>query len=414
MQESVEYDVAVIGGGPAGATSAALLAQQGHRVLLVEREKFPRYHIGESLITGCLPVVEELGLWDRLGQLGFTHKYGGTLLWGQTKGVWDFRFSDGGEYEHSYQVRRADFDALLLARARELGADVVEEATVKEVDFDGDRAIGFTYEPKGADAPVVVRAKMVVDASGQQRLLGRRLDMVEWQDELRNVAVWSYFQGTGRVEGENKEGDILIESRPAGWFWFIPLGDGTTSVGYVTRVKDLQDSGKTLEELFAAERAEALELKRLMADSRQVSGWRTARDWSYSCHRFTGPGWAVVGDSAAFVDPLFSTGVTLAMRGASDLAKAVDEALRNPEAADKAMAAYEDGYKDFFHQVVQFVMFFYNKMYKKEQYWNQAQNLVDPDKAQAPKNDFAALLSGLIGSAPKAGVMNKADKVLGH
>jgi flavin-dependent dehydrogenase len=401
------YDVVVIGGGPAGSSTAAQLARAGHRVLVLEREKFPRYHIGESLIPGCLDLVRDLGLWDRLEGLGFTKKYGGTLLWGATEGTWDFRFADGSDYEYSFQVRRADFDALLLTRARELGARVVEEATVKDVEFDGDRATGLVYTTKGSDEPVRVSSRFLVDASGQQRLLGRRLGLVDWHEDLRNVAVWSYFQGCDFIEGENRAGDVVVENmwqedQPPGWFWFIPLHDGTVSIGYVTRTALLQRSGLPPDQLFEQQLAASDEVKRLTRNATRASAYRTLRDWSYECTRFHGPGWAVVGDAAAFVDPLFSTGVTLAMRGARDLAPAVDQALRDPGQEADLLKAYEDGYREFLGHVLTFVRFFYNIKMHKEQYWEGAQTIVDPQKLQAPKIDFAVLLAGMTGIRPTA------------
>ncbi|MEU4999150.1 NAD(P)/FAD-dependent oxidoreductase [Streptomyces sp. NPDC021622] len=406
------YDVVVIGGGPAGSTTAALLAREGHRVLLLEKEKFPRYHIGESLIPGCLGVVEELGLWDRLEQLGFTKKYGGTLLWGATDGTWDFRFSDGSGYDYSFQARRADFDALLLTRARELGADVVEEATVKDILFDGDRATGLLYTVKGRDEPVRITSRMIVDASGQGRVMGRRLDLVEWHEDLRNVAVWSYFQGCGRIS-EEKAGDIVVENmwqdeNPPGWFWFIPLSDGTVSIGYVTRTALLKESGLSTDQLFEKELAASVEVRKLTADATRVSAYRTLRDWSYECNKFHGPGWAIVGDAAAFVDPLFSTGVTLAMRGALSLSTAVDTALREPAKEAELLKEYEDNYRTFLGHVLDFVRFFYNVKMRKEQYWEGAQEIVDPERKMPPKIDFAALLSGITGQAPSEEILREA------
>ncbi|PZG18718.1 NAD(P)/FAD-dependent oxidoreductase [Nonomuraea aridisoli] len=387
-------DVVVIGAGPAGSSTAALLAEAGYQVLVIEREKFPRYHIGESLIPGCLPVVKDLGLTDRLEAMAFTKKYGGTLLWGKDEGTWEFRFADGTVYEYSYQVRRADFDSLLATRARELGAQVVEEATVKQVEFEGDRATGVAFTRKGKDEVERVKASIVVDASGQGRVLARQLGLVEWHEDLRNVAVWSYFQGHTLLEG-NKAGDILIEHRPDGWFWFIPLSDGTVSVGYVTRTSDLKESGLTPEQLFAREREASVEIRKLMASAEEVSAYRTIRDWSYTCTDFHGPGWVLVGDAAAFIDPLFSTGVTLAMRGARSVSKAVEEALRRPESEAKVLDIYEARYREFLSSILAFVRFFYDKNKHKEEYWAEAQELIDPNQVQAPHEDFSTLLSGL-------------------
>ena len=391
-----EYDVVVIGGGPGGSATAGLLAKRGHSVLVIEREKFPRYHIGESLITGLLPTLEELGLLDRLEALGFTKKYGGTLLWGKNQGTWGFRFTESALYDYAYQVRRADFDALLLGRARELGVTVLEEASVKAPVFEGDRVVGVTYTEKGSKEVHTARSRMLVDASGQTHLLGREFDLVQWHDDLRNIATWTYFQGCN-LYGGTKAGDIVAENRPSGWFWFIPLHDGTVSVGYVTPIDEYKASGKSLEELYFEEMAKTDEIKTLTAGAKRVSAFRNIKDWSYTCTRFHGPGWSLVGDAAAFIDPLLSTGVTLALRGARALAEAVDESLRNPEAEQEVLGWYEDGYRSFLDSVLDFVRFFYDRTKNKEDYWDRAQEQIDPNKLRPREMDFARMLSGLTG-----------------
>jgi flavin-dependent dehydrogenase len=396
IKSNDDFDVVVIGGGPGGSATAGLLAKRGHRVLVLEREKFPRYHIGESLITGSLPALEDLGLRDRLDKMGFTRKYGGTLLWGTNQGTWDFRFTEASNYEYAYQVRRADFDAVLLGRARELGAYVIEEATVKEPLFDGERITGIAYTQKGAEEKRTATCRLVVDASGQSHILGRRLDLVEWHDDLRNIAVWTYFQGCQRYGG-TRAGDIVTENRPSGWFWFIPLHDNTVSVGYVTPIEEFKKSGKTLEELFAAELSSAVEVKALTTGAFRVSGFRSIRDWSYTCRRFYGPGWALVGDAAAFIDPLLSTGVTLAIRGAYGLADAVDAVLADPRSEDQLLGRYEKNYREFLESLLDFVRFFYDRTKHKEDYWDKAQQTIDPLKLQPRKIDFATMLSGLTG-----------------
>jgi flavin-dependent dehydrogenase len=391
-----EFDVVVIGGGPGGSSAAGLLAKRNHRVLVLEREKFPRYHIGESLITGSMPTLEELGLRSRLDQMGFVKKYGGTLLWGKNQGTWDFRFAEAANYEHTYQVRRADFDSVLLARARELGATVLEEATVKHFLFEGDRICGVTYTVKGDQEPRTARCRLLVDASGQQHVLARHFDLVEWHDDLRNIAVWSYFQGCKRYGG-TRAGDTVTENRPNGWFWFIPLHDGTVSVGYVTPIDEYKKSGKSLEELFTSELAAAEEVRALTEGATRASAFRSIRDWSYTCKRFHGPGWALVGDAAAFIDPLLSTGVGLALRGSLGLAGALDAALRDPSCEEQVLARYEKDYRTFLNSLLAFVRFFYDRTRHKEEYWEKAQELLDPRRLRPRKIDFATMLSGVSG-----------------
>lgn len=389
-----DFDVVVIGGGPGGSATAGLLAKQGHRVLVIEREKFPRYHIGESLITGTIPTLDDLGLRDRLDQMGFTRKYGGTLLWGKSQGTWDFRFTESSNYEYSFQVRRADFDALLLARARELGAYVIEEATVKEPMFEGDRIVGVSYAQKGSPETRTATCRMLVDASGQSHILGRRFDLVEWHEDLRNVAVWTYFQGCN-LYGGTRAGDTVTENRPSGWFWFIPLSDNTVSVGYVTPIDELKKSGLSPEELYLAELGKAQEVRALTDGATRVSGFRTIRDWSYTCRRFHGPGWALVGDAAAFIDPLLSTGVTLALRGAHGLADTIDATLRDPASEERMLGQYEKNYREFLDSLLEFVRFFYDRTKHKEEYWDKAQQSLDPKRLRPRKVDFATMLSGL-------------------
>src|SRR3569833_3966571 len=222
MADKEHFDVVVIGGGPGGAATAGWLAQQGHKVLVLEKEKFPRYHIGESLITGSLPTIEALGLRDRLDKMGYGRKYGGTLMWGRNQGAWDFRFTEASEYEYTFQVRRADFDSVLLGRARELGALVIEEATDQAVLIKGERAVGVRFQRKGDAEPTTVGSTLVIDASGQQHLLPRKLDLIEYHNDLRNIAVWAYFQTCNRYSGL-WWGVLLSVFRPHGWFWFFLL-----------------------------------------------------------------------------------------------------------------------------------------------------------------------------------------------
>ncbi|GAB3159488.1 NAD(P)/FAD-dependent oxidoreductase [Amycolatopsis sp. NPDC004378] len=390
------YDVVVIGGGPGGAATAGLLAGMGHRVLVLEREKFPRYHIGESLITGALPTLDDLGLLKRLDDMGFTKKYGGTLLWGKNQGTWGFRFTESALYDYAYQVRRADFDALVLGRARELGAKVLEEVTVREPIFDGERMVGVTYAEKGSKETTEARAKFVIDASGQNHVLAKHFDTVVWHDDLRNIATWTYWQGCNRYSG-TKAGDIISENRPTGWFWFIPLHDGTVSVGYVTPLEEYQKSGKSLEELYFEELGKTEEVSTLVKGATRASGFRNIRDWSYTAERFHGPGWALVGDAAAFVDPLLSTGVTLALRGARALADALDGVLQDPSSENELLGLYEESYRTFLDSVLDFVRFFYDRTKNKEDYWDKAQEQIDPNKLRPRETDFATMLSGLTG-----------------
>jgi flavin-dependent dehydrogenase len=392
------FDVVVIGGGPAGATLAGLLAQKNRSVLILERERFPRYHIGESLIPGFMRAMEQLGLSERLEARGFEKKHGGTLVWGAQKIPWGFSFIEGSPYKYSYHVRRADLDSMILDRARELGAQVLEEATVKDVIEENGRVTGVTYNVRGSEAPAhEVRASLVIDASGQARVIGRKFATVNWHEDMRNVAVWTYFDNCDRLPGDEYT-NILIEGLVDGWFWGIPIDKATMSVGYVTS-SEVAANG-SLEDLFTTRCGESTQLKELLRDARQSGGFRTARDWSYTCDRFHGPGWALVGDSAAFVDPLFSTGVALATLAGSALSGIVDAILDHPEIEEKALERYATAYLAFFNEIRTFVGKFYDRSKQKEFYWEQAQTIVDPKRERDPRADFVTLVSGLSGRHP--------------
>ncbi|WP_327309896.1 NAD(P)/FAD-dependent oxidoreductase (plasmid) [Streptomyces sp. NBC_01298] len=393
---SDDFDVIVIGGGPAGATTAALLAKRGHRVLVLDRERFPRYHVGESLIPGVMVPMEELGLVERMEAKGFERKYGGTLVWGNNEVPWNFSFTTGGRIEYAYHTRRADLDALILDRARELGAFVVEDATVKDTIEEDGRVVGIRYALRGLNGTQEARARLIVDASGQARVLGRKYSEINWNDQLRNVAVWTYFDNCHRLPGKEWS-NILIEGTKDGWFWGIPIDKGVFSVGYVTRSALASESDQSLEDLFQAEIQNTSKLKDLLRDATPAAGYRSARDWSYTNENFHGNGWVLVGDAAAFVDPLFSTGVALATLAASTLSKVLDKILKHPEIEEKALDRYSTAYQDFFHDIRRFVEGFYDRSKSKGFYFNMAQDMIDPDKKDDAEVDFVKLISGLSG-----------------
>jgi FAD-dependent halogenase len=391
-----QYDVIVVGGGPAGSTAGALLAKRGHRVLLLEREKFPRYHIGESLVPGMLPILRELGLADRAEKYGYVQKNGITLVWGRNHEPWTVHFGEAGPFEHAYQVCRAEFDNMLLQNARACGVTVLEEARVRDFLFDGDRCAGVAYTQAGGDGSTEARARMVVDASGQSQLLARKMNWLEWDDQLKNIAVWAYFQGGKLYEGRNA-GNILVENMGEGWLWVIPLHDGTQSVGWVTSTENVRNHESNLGGLLMEKISASHEAIKLLAPAKRASAIHTARDWSYKCTRMQGPGFLLVGDAGGFVDPLFSTGVFLAMNGASLAAQTIAGALAAPEKEAALRDRYETGYKKFLDIVFSFVHYFYDASRDKEQYWEKARTLVDPIAKMSQRQDFVYLISGLGG-----------------
>jgi len=394
-----QYDVIVVGGGPGGTTVSGLLSKWGRRVLLLEKEKFPRYHIGESLVPGMIPVVEELGATRVVEELGAVKKYGISLLWGENPEPWEIRFDEISPFPHAYEVKRAEFDNLLLTHTRRLGTTVIEEASVREALFDGDRCIGVRYSLAHSDNVVDVHAPFIIDASGQAKIMARRFETVGWHSDLKNLAAWTYFQGGSRYAAQ-AAGNIVVEYKPPGWLWLIPFSDCTCGVGFVAPSAEYAATGLKPAAVLYQCIDEAREIKRLLKGAVEVSQVRTAKDWSYTCERMSGPGFIQVGDAAAFIDPLFSTGVMLAMKSASSAARAVNKILDEPELEASVRQSYEDGYRAFLDVVISFVRFFYDPSRKVAEYFEEARKLVDPMKHLEAREDFIAIVSGIVGARP--------------
>jgi FAD-dependent halogenase len=395
-----QYDVIVVGGGPAGTTASGLLSKWGRRVLLLEKEKFPRYHIGESLVPGVMPVIAELGATQIIEELGAVRKYGITMLWGENPEPWTVRFDEVSSlYPYVYEVKRAEFDNLLLAHTRRLGTTVIEEANVREALFEGDRCTGVRYSPVHSDDVIDVHAPFIIDASGQAKIMARHFETVGWHSDLKNLAAWTYFQGGSRYAAQ-AAGNIVIENRTPGWLWMIPFSDRTCSVGYVAPIEEFTASGLKPAAVLHQRIDEAREVKRLLAGAVEVSQVRTAKDWSYTCERMSGPGFVQAGDAAAFIDPLFSTGVMLAMRSASSAARAVNKILDKPDLEASISQSYEDEYRAFLDMVISFVRFFYDPSKKVVEYFEEARKLVDPTEHLKAREDFIILIAGLVGAHP--------------
>jgi FAD-dependent halogenase len=410
-----QYDVIVVGGGPAGTTASGLLSKWGRRVLLLEKEKFPRYHIGESLIPAVMPIIEELGATRVVEELGAIRKYGISLIWGENSEPWTIRFDEVSPYPYAYDVKRAEFDNLLLAHTRRLGTTVIEEVNVREALFEGDRCTGVRYSPVHSDDVIDVHAPFIIDASGQAKIMARRFEAVGWHSDLRNLAAWTYFQGGSRYDGQ-AAGNIVVESMPPGWLWLIPFSDHTCSVGYVAPIEEFTGSGLTPAVILHQCIDEAREIKRLLTGAVEVSQVRTAKDWSYTCERMSGPGFVQVGDAAAFIDPLFSTGVMLAMQSAASAARAVNNIRDEPDLEGSIRQSYEDKYRTFLDSVISFVRFFYDPSRKIFEYFDEARKLVDPMEHRQAREDFIFLVSGLsenpiMGSVPDAPVISTAATV---
>jgi flavin-dependent dehydrogenase len=355
-------DVLVIGGGPAGATTATLVAQQGHRVALLERERFPRYHIGESLIPETFWVLERLGMLSKLRGSRFVEKHSVQFITEQGKLSAPFYFVEHKPHESSqtWQVTRAEFDQVMLENARDQGVEAHEGIRVLEVLFDGERAVGvLAVDEDGVKHEI--KARVIVDAAGQSCLIQDRLGLRDWDPDLKKAAVWTYFRGAERASGRDEGATIIMQLQgKVGWFWYIPLQDDMVSVGVVAPFDYLFKgrASKELEKIFWEEVARCPGVQPRIANAECVAPYRAAKEYSYKSRQVSGDGWVLVGDAYGFLDPLYSSGILLALKSGALAADAINEGLAagNTSAAQlgKWGAGYSAGVERMRNLVIQF------------------------------------------------------------
>ncbi len=380
--------VLVIGGGPAGSTAATFLAREGFDVTLVERDVFPRYHIGESLLPSCLEILELTGARAKIEAYGFQRKGGGYFAWGKDAWVLDFAPL---RYPYSFQVVRSQFDQLLLEHAKSQGVKVFEGTEVRSLSFDGDRPRSAAWsQVVGGSDTGEISFDYLIDASGRAGVMAMHYQKDRhYHNAFQNVAMWGYWTGSGRMSFA-PEGAIANGAVPDGWLWGIPLHDGTMSVGLVlhkTTFKEKRQQFDSLEQIYL----DAIDSCPLIADlvksGKLVTNVRTEQDYSYIARSLTGPGYFLIGDAACFIDPLLSTGVHLATHSAMLCAASVASILRGDVAEQQAMAFFEQSYRQTYLRLMAIVSGMYQQYDGKETYFWQAQQLTHHDY-----NDNSAMM----------------------
>jgi flavin-dependent dehydrogenase len=344
--EERQTDVVVIGGGPGGSTASTLVAKAGRRVELFERDHFPRFHIGESLIPETYWVLERLDMLPKMKGSHFVKKYSVQFVNRRGQLSEPFYFVDHKPHEASqtWQVRRSEFDHIMLNNAREHGVTVHEGARVLEVLFEGKRAVGVRVKMPD-DSERIVRSKVVVDASGQSSLLMDRLGLREWDPVLKKAALWTYWKGAHRDAGRDEGATIVIQTEgKKGWFWYIPLHDDIVSVGVVADHDYLfanRDS-REFEDIYFEEVARCPGLQPRIAKATRCDIFRAQKEYTYRSKQAAGDGWVLVGDAFGFLDPLYSSGVLLALTSGSMAADAINDGFEKGDLSEAQLRRWEE------------------------------------------------------------------------
>ena len=342
MKDTQEYDVIVIGAGPAGSTAAALLADAGWRVLVLEKEKFPRYRVGESLMPYCYFTLERLGVISQIKASHFPKKYSVQFVRTDGRVSQPFYFFQHLEHEASttWQVMRSEFDQILLENARAKGALVREQTRVIEMLREDGAVVGVSAVGKEGEKSVL-RAPVTVDASGRDALtMARQGWRVREDSRLNKIAIWTYYKGAMRDPGLDEGATTVAYLPEKGWFWYIPLPADTVSVGVVAEKDYFYQETRDPEAIFNREVENNRWIKKHLARGERCAEFRVTGEYSYRSKYCAAEGLVLAGDAFAFLDPVFSSGVFLALRGGELAADAIDAALRQGDVSAGQFLAY--------------------------------------------------------------------------
>ena len=363
------YDVVVIGGGPGGSTVATLLADAGRKVLLVERGRFPRFHIGESLMPESYWTFKRLGMLPKMKASRFVKKYSVQFTNASGKDSAPFYFDEMNPHECSqtWQVVRSEFDQMMLQNAAEHGAEVWHDANVQDVIFEPaendtlPRATGVIVNRKGESA-ARINAKVVIDATGTSALLSKKLGIREPDPQLRKASLFAHYKGAKRDEGKNEGATLVLSTADHdGWFWYIPLPDDVVSVGVVGDVDRLITSRKNPEQTLDEEIQNCRGLDGRMTEAVRVSPVHVLSDFSWRANRCAGEGWVLVGDAFGFLDPIYSSGVFLALKSGEMAADAINQAFEKQDFSGTQLGKWGQDLSDGMHLMRKLVYAFYTR-----------------------------------------------------
>lgn len=353
--------VLVLGGGPAGSTTATLLAQHGLSVRLFEREKISQFQVGESLMPDTYWTFRRLGLLDKLQTSHFVKKHSVQFVSATGKESQPFFFFENNPHECSqtWQVVRSEFDQLMLENAREHGVDVQQSVRVRDVNFDGDRvkSVKLQYEDGHEEEQ---SASVIVDATGQSSMIANRLKLREPDPLLKKASIWTYFKGAFRDEGLNEGATLVLQTADrSGWFWYIPLPNDIVSMGVVSSLDNLFKGRGNHEQIYAEELENCPAAKRRIEGSERVTDYYSTKDFSYRCNRIAGENWVLVGDAFGFLDPIYSSGVFLALKSGEMAADAIAEGIAKNVITKEQLSQWEPEYVKGMDRMKKLVYAFY-------------------------------------------------------
>lgn len=412
-----EFDVIVIGGGPAGSSAASILSREGRSVILFEKETFPRHHIGESLMTDTYFTFQRMGLLEKLKESPFVRKYSVQFANQEGKESRPFYFFEANHHESAvtWQVTRAVFDEMLINHAADEGVRVHQGAAVKEVLFDGDRAVGV--EVIINDAPVKFYAKVIVDATGQSAILSNKFGWRVRDPKLKKAVLYSYFKGAHREMDLNGGATLVLrtERGSGGWFWYIPLENDITSVGVVAEPEYLvKGRGQDLAKIFYEEIEKCEACRRRVEGAERVDKIYSILDYSYRSKQCAGDGFMLIGDAYGFLDPIYSSGVLLALKMAELAADAIHDAFNNDDFSGPRLGQFQTKLDNGIESMRKLVYAFYDEDFSfskfLQKYPDQRVNIINllignvfkegVDDVYGPLSEFAEIPPPLYEQSP--------------